>query len=202
MPATLITTPDSIAGVGLMLLIGYQLLVLRRKLTFTEDQVAFRDSMTLRDVVLAGSSYGRVRAMLDEDGRSCDVAGPSIPVEIQGLTEVPQAGDEFMVLGDERRAREIATFRQGKYREVTLNKRQAAKLESMFDQMGGEEAKSLALIIKAVVSAAFFTILLIVANTMVLAIRERTTEIAVLKTLGFRSARIFRLVLGESLFLA
>jgi translation initiation factor IF-2 len=82
------------------------------------------------DVVLAGSSYGRVRAMLDEDGKSIDEAGPSMPVEIQGLTEVPQAGDEFMVLSDERRAREIATFRQGKYREVTLNKRQAAKLEA------------------------------------------------------------------------
>src|SRR5262249_22520068 len=65
------------------------------------------------DVVLAGSSYGRVRAMLDENGKNVGDAGPSIPVEIQGLTEVPQAGDEFMVLADERRAREIATFRQG-----------------------------------------------------------------------------------------
>ena len=100
------------------------------------------------DVVLAGSAYGRVRAMLDEDGKSSDAAGPSIPVEIQGLTEVPQAGDEFMVLGDERRAREIATFRQGKYREVTLNRRQAAKLENMFDQLG-EGAQTLSLIIKA-----------------------------------------------------
>jgi translation initiation factor IF-2 len=101
------------------------------------------------DVVLAGSSYGRVRAMLDEDGKSIDEAGPSIPVEIQGLTEVPQAGDEFMVLTDERRAREIATFRQGKYREVTLNKRQAAKLENMFDNMGEGQAQTLALIVKA-----------------------------------------------------
>ncbi|UUX94783.1 translation initiation factor IF-2 [Aquabacterium sp. J223] len=101
------------------------------------------------DVVLAGSSYGRVRAMLDEDGKSTDEAGPSIPVEIQGLTEVPAAGDEFMVLADERRAREIATFRQGKYREVTLNRRQAAKLENMFDQMGEGQAQTLALIIKA-----------------------------------------------------
>jgi translation initiation factor IF-2 len=86
--------------------------------------------------------------MLDEDGKSTDAAGPSIPVEVQGLTEVPQAGDEFMVLGDERRAREIATFRQGKYREVTLNRRQAAKLENMFDQIG-EGAQTLSLIIKA-----------------------------------------------------
>jgi len=101
------------------------------------------------DVVLAGSSYGRVRAMLDENGKPTQEAGPSIPVEIQGLTEVPAAGDEFMVLADERRAREIATFRQGKYREVTLNKRQAAKLENMFENMGQGEAQTLALIIKS-----------------------------------------------------
>ena len=88
------------------------------------------------DVVLAGSSYGRVRAMLDENGKPTDEAGPSIPVEIQGLTEVPQAGDEFMVMSDERRAREIATFRSGKYRDVKLSKQQAAKLENMFDQVG------------------------------------------------------------------
>jgi translation initiation factor IF-2 len=87
--------------------------------------------------------------MLDEDGKPTQEAGPSIPVEIQGLTEVPSAGDEFMVLADERRAREIATFRQGKYREVTLNKRQAAKLENMFDQMGEGQAQTLALIVKA-----------------------------------------------------
>ncbi|HET9823240.1 MAG TPA: translation initiation factor IF-2 [Burkholderiaceae bacterium] len=107
-------------------------------------------SGTLRkgDVVLAGSSYGRVRAMLDENAKSTDEAGPSIPVEIQGLTEVPQAGDEFMVLSDERRAREIATFRQGKYRDVKLAKQQAAKLENMFEQMG-VGAQTLALIIKA-----------------------------------------------------
>jgi translation initiation factor IF-2 len=101
------------------------------------------------DVVLAGSSYGRVRAMLDEDGKAIESAGPSLPVEIQGLTEVPQAGDEFMVLADERRAREIATFRQGKYREVTLNKRQAAKLEGMFEGMGEGAAQTLSLIVKA-----------------------------------------------------
>ncbi len=101
------------------------------------------------DVVLAGSSYGRVRAMLDENGHSTDSAGPSIPVEIQGLTEVPLAGDDFMVLADERRAREIATFRQGKYREVTLNKRQAAKLEDMFGSMGEGAAQTLSLIVKA-----------------------------------------------------
>ncbi|MFN3295258.1 translation initiation factor IF-2 [Caldimonas sp.] len=108
-------------------------------------------SGTLRrgDVVLAGASYGRVRAMLDENGKPTQEAGPSIPVEIQGLTEVPQAGDEFMVLADERRAREIATFRQGKYRDVKLAKQQAAKLENMFEQMGQGDVKTLPLIIKA-----------------------------------------------------
>jgi translation initiation factor IF-2 len=100
------------------------------------------------DVVLAGSSFGRVRAMLDENGAPTDSAGPSIPVEIQGLTEVPQAGDEFMVMGDERRAREIATFRSGKYRDVKLAKQQAAKLETMFEQMG-VGAQTLSLIVKA-----------------------------------------------------
>jgi len=100
------------------------------------------------DVVIAGSSYGRVRAMLDENGKSIDEAGPSIPVEIQGLTEVPQAGDEFMVMTDERRAREIATFRSGKYRDVKLSRQQAAKLENMFEQAGAG-AQTLSLIVKA-----------------------------------------------------
>jgi len=101
------------------------------------------------DVVLAGSTFGRVRAMLDEDGATATEAGPSIPVEIQGLSDVPRAGDEFMVLSDERRAREIATFRAGKYRDVKLAKQQAAKLENMFENMGKGEAQTLALIVKA-----------------------------------------------------
>ncbi|MET0520096.1 MAG: translation initiation factor IF-2, partial [Burkholderiaceae bacterium] len=101
------------------------------------------------DVVLAGSTYGRVRAMLDEDGKACQEAGPSIPVEIQGLTEVPQAGDEFMVLADERRAREIATFRSGKYRDVKLARQQAAKLENMFSDMAAGDVQTLGIIIKA-----------------------------------------------------
>ena len=87
--------------------------------------------------------------MLDEDGKPSNEAGPSIPVEIQGLSDVPQAGDEFMVLSDERRAREIATFRAGKYRDVKLSKQQAAKLENMFENMGKGEAQTLALIVKA-----------------------------------------------------
>ncbi len=101
------------------------------------------------DVVLAGSSFGRVRAMLDENGKSIAEAGPSIPVEIQGLSDVPAAGDELMVLGDERKAREIALYRQGKYRDTKLAKQQAAKLESMFEQMGEGAARTLILIIKA-----------------------------------------------------
>ena len=101
------------------------------------------------DVVLAGQTYGRVRAMLDEDGRTIKSAGPSIPVEIQGLTEVPQAGDEFMVLTDERRAREIATYRAGKFRNTKLARQQAAKLENMFSDIGAGEVQMLPLIIKA-----------------------------------------------------
>ncbi|HYD60693.1 MAG TPA: translation initiation factor IF-2 [Noviherbaspirillum sp.] len=101
------------------------------------------------DVVLAGSSYGRVRAMLDENGKNIAEAGPSIPVEIQGLTEVPAAGEEVMVMADERKAREIALFRQGKFRDVKLAKQQAAKLENMFEQMAEGEVKNLPLIVKA-----------------------------------------------------
>ncbi|MHB0921850.1 MAG: translation initiation factor IF-2 [Thiomonas sp. 15-66-11] len=100
------------------------------------------------DAVLAGSSYGRVRAMLDENGRPVQSAGPSIPVEIQGLTEVPSAGEEIIVLQDDRKAREIALFRQGKFRDVKLAKQQAAKLENMFEQMA-EGAQTLNLIIKS-----------------------------------------------------
>ncbi len=108
-------------------------------------------SGTLRagDVVLAGHSHGRVRAMLDENGESVKSAGPSIPVEIQGLADVPAAGDDFMVMLDERRAREIATYRQGKFRSTKLAKQQAAKLENMFSQVGAGEVKTLPLIIKA-----------------------------------------------------
>jgi len=100
------------------------------------------------DVVLAGSAYGRVRAMLDENGKSISEAGPSIPVEIQGLTEVPAAGEEVMVMVDERKAREIGLFRQGKFRDVKLAKQQAAKLENMFEQMAEGEVKNLPMIIK------------------------------------------------------
>ncbi|MEX3591898.1 MAG: translation initiation factor IF-2 [Burkholderia sp.] len=101
------------------------------------------------DVVLAGTAYGHVRAMLDENSKPTKSVGPSIPVEIQGLSEVPGAGEEVIVLPDERKAREIALFRQGKFRDVKLAKQQAAKLESMLEQMGESAVQNLPLIIKA-----------------------------------------------------
>lgn len=114
-------------------------------------------SGTLRrgDMLLAGSSFGRVRAMLDESGNDVKEAGPSIPVEILGLSDVPMAGEEVIVLNDERKAREIALFRQGKFRDVKLAKQQAAKLESMFEQMGEGEVKTLPLIIKSDVQGSY-----------------------------------------------
>ena len=101
------------------------------------------------DVILAGQVSGRVRAMLDENGKPINEAGPSIPVEILGLSDVPAAGEEAIVLADEKKAREIALFRQGKFRDVKLAKQQAAKLENMFQQMEEGEVKTLPLIVKA-----------------------------------------------------
>jgi translation initiation factor IF-2 len=104
------------------------------------------------DVVVAGAVYGRVRAMLDENGKAVQSAGPSIPVEIQGLSDVPRAGEEVVVLADEKKAREVALFRQGKYRDVKLSKQQATKLENVIAQMGeggGGVSKTLALLIKS-----------------------------------------------------
>ncbi len=114
-------------------------------------------SGTLRrgDIVLAGAAYGRVRAMLDEAADSVEAAGPSIPVEIQGLSEVPTAGEEFIVLTDERKAREIALFRQGKFRDVKLAKQQSIKLENMFEQMGEGGVQTLSLVIKADVQGSY-----------------------------------------------
>ncbi len=107
------------------------------------------------DIVLAGAVFGRVRAMTDENGKAVAAAGPAIPVEIQGLSDVPIAGEAVMVLGDERKAREIALFRQGKFRDVKLAKQQAAKLENMFDQMAEDAIKSLTLIVKADVQGSY-----------------------------------------------
>ncbi len=108
-------------------------------------------SGTLRrgDMLLAGSTYGRVRAMLDETGAEIKEAGPSMPVEVLGLSDVPASGEEVIVLNDERKAREIAMFRQGKFRDVKFAKQQAAKLENMMGQMTDGEVKTLALIIKS-----------------------------------------------------
>ena len=106
-------------------------------------------TLKVGDIVLAGQTYGRVRAMLDEDGKTAKEAGPSIPVEIQGLSDVPQAGDDFMVMLDERRAREVATYRAGKFRNTKLAKQQAAKLENMFSDMTAGDVQTLSLIIKA-----------------------------------------------------
>ncbi|MFL6571742.1 MAG: translation initiation factor IF-2 [Burkholderiales bacterium] len=101
------------------------------------------------DIVLTGAVYGRVRAMLDENGKAVQEAGPSIPVEVQGLSEVPNAGEDMMVIADERKAREIANFRQGKFRDVKFAKQHATKLENMFGQIGEGEKKVLTLVIKS-----------------------------------------------------
>jgi translation initiation factor IF-2 len=107
------------------------------------------------DMILAGSTFGKVRAMLDESGKDVQEAGPSMPVEIQGLSDVPSAGEDMIVLNDERKAREIANFRQGKFREVKLAKQQASKLENMFEQMGEGVAQTLGLIIKSDVQGSY-----------------------------------------------
>jgi translation initiation factor IF-2 len=112
-------------------------------------------SLKRGDVVLAGAVFGRVRALLDETGGAVETAGPSIPVEILGLSDVPAAGSEVLALGDERKAREIALFRQGKFRDVKLAKQQSAKLENIFEQMGEGQAKTLSLIIKADVQGSY-----------------------------------------------
>ena len=109
-------------------------------------------SGTLRkgDIVLAGQFYGRVRAMIDETGQQIDSAGPSIPVEILGLDGTPDAGDSFVVVENEKRAREVADYRAHKDRDQKLKRQQAAKLDSMFDRMGeGADRQSLNIVLKA-----------------------------------------------------
>ncbi|MEM1187604.1 MAG: translation initiation factor IF-2 [Pseudomonadota bacterium] len=108
-------------------------------------------SGTLRqgDIVLAGLQFGRVRAMLDENGDPIADAGPSIPVEILGLDGTPDAGDQFAVLENEKRARELADFRQSKQRENKLQRQQAAKLDNMFESMTAGEKSTLNLVVKA-----------------------------------------------------
>ena len=105
---------------------------------------------TLRqgDIVLAGQNYGRVRAMLDENGRPVETAGPSIPVEILGLDGTPNAGDEFAVVESDKKAREVALFRQGKYRDVKLARQQAAKLDNIFENIGAGQVSTLNVVLK------------------------------------------------------
>ncbi|QIP52000.1 translation initiation factor IF-2 [Kingella kingae] len=114
-------------------------------------------SGTLRkgDMLLVGSSFGKIRAMSDENGKPINEAGPSIPVEILGLSDVPKAGEDALVLEDEKKAREVALFRQGKFRDVRLAKQQAAKLENMFNNMGCEQAQNLPIIVKADVQGSY-----------------------------------------------
>ncbi|WP_264770208.1 translation initiation factor IF-2 [Coxiella burnetii] len=103
----------------------------------------------LGDILLVGREYGRVRAMIGDDGRPCESAGPSIPVEVLGLSGTSVAGEEAIVVPDERKAREIARFRQGKYREVRLAKKQTAHLERIFDRMGEGKQNTLNIVLKA-----------------------------------------------------
>ena len=106
-------------------------------------------TINMSDTLLAGNASGKIRAMLDENGKNINQATPSIPAEIIGLSDVPNAGDEFIVINDEKKAREIALFRQGKFRDVKLAKQQASKLENIMEQMTEAEVKFLPLIIKA-----------------------------------------------------
>lgn len=101
------------------------------------------------DIILAGFQYGRVRALVDDAGHSVDRAGPSMPVEILGLSAIPHAGDEAVVVADEKRAREVALFRQGKFRDVKLARRQKSSLEGIFENMAAQEVKVLNIVLKA-----------------------------------------------------
>lgn len=101
------------------------------------------------DIILAGLQYGRVRALLNEFGQKVTEAGPSIPVEILGLSNVPMAGDDFIVVKNERKAREVALFRQGKYREVKLARDNAVTLDNLFENVGKGEISTLNIVLKA-----------------------------------------------------
>ena len=108
-----------------------------------------KGSLNRGDIVVAGREFGRIRAMTSDSGEAVKQAGPSIPVELQGLGGVPDSGDEFSVVADERRAREITSFRQAKFKELKLARQQKAKLESMFTEMGEDQVLPLNVIIKA-----------------------------------------------------
>ncbi len=108
-----------------------------------------RGTLKKGDILLAGLEYGRVRAMLNDKGELVDSAGPSIPIEVLGLSGTPMAGDEATVVESERKAREVAMFRHSKSRDVKLARQQAAKLENMFSQMEAGEVSMLNILLKA-----------------------------------------------------
>lgn len=108
-----------------------------------------RGTLRKGDIILAGFQYGRVRALVDDAGHAVDSAGPSMPVEILGLSAIPHAGDEAIVVADEKRAREVALFRQGKFRDVKLARRQKSSLEGIFENMAAQEVKGLNIVLKA-----------------------------------------------------
>ncbi|NOQ78475.1 MAG: translation initiation factor IF-2 [Gammaproteobacteria bacterium] len=101
------------------------------------------------NIIIAGQDYGRIRAMMDENGKQIKSAGPSIPVEVLGLSGTPSAGSEVLVVKNERKAREVALFRQGKYRDVKLARQQAAKLENMFSKMESGHVQTVNIVLKA-----------------------------------------------------
>lgn len=105
-------------------------------------------TLKMADIILAGHEYGKIRAMIDEKGNQVKEAGPSIPVEILGLNGTPEAGDDFLVVKDEKKAREVAEFRLNKYRETQVAKHHAAKMESMFATMGDATKKMLNVVLK------------------------------------------------------
>jgi translation initiation factor IF-2 len=105
--------------------------------------------LAVGDTLLAGQEYGRIRAMFDETGAPLETAGPSIPVVVLGLSGIPQAGDDMLVVADERKAREVAEFRQGKERDIKLAQRQSAKLDDVFSQLSEGQAESVQLMVKA-----------------------------------------------------
>ncbi|MCK3656976.1 translation initiation factor IF-2 [Pasteurellaceae bacterium Macca] len=128
------------------------------------------------DIVLCGFEYGRVRAMRDENGKDIDAAGPSIPVEVLGLSGVPAAGDEATVVRDEKKAREVALYRQGKFREVKLARQQKAKLENMFSNMAEGDVAELNVIVKADVQGS--------VEAIVQALHELSTQEVKVKVVG------------------
>ena len=113
------------------------------------DVLVQQGELKIGDMLLAGANFGRVRAMIDEHGQAVKSAGPSMPVEVLGLDGVPEAGEQFLVVPDEKKAREVAEFRADRDRDIKLKRQQASKLENLFANMGSEEASQVNIVIKA-----------------------------------------------------